>query len=229
MNHSRCIIAVLFLHAILAPVRAISPGEKVDLLDRGLRTIEEDARQEREVLGSGFLMLGAAGGVVAVFASQSSNAKVKADGPAILGVLGGLFAVGGVLLLVFPRDYEKLPENFRKMPERTPQEVLAKASEGEKSIRTLGDRARRERYWAGGAAGLGGLIFLTWYAANSGYLGGATLYFSGFCFFVGLTSVLVESTSELELTKYRGAKSDNLSLGVAPLPGGAMAQMAWRF
>ncbi len=229
MTQSRCIIAVLFLHAILAPARAISPGEKVDLLDRGLRTIEEDARQERHVLGSGLLMLGAAGGVSAVFASQSQNAKLKASGPPILGVLGGIFALGGFLTLAIQRDYEKLPENFRKMPERTPAEVAAKASEGEKSIRTLGDRARRERYWAGGVAGFGGLVFLTWYAANSGYLGGATLYFSGFCFFVGLTSVLVESTSELELFKYREAKEDTLTLGLAPLPGGAMAQMTWRF
>lgn len=229
MTKSRCIITVLFLHSILTPARAISPGEKVDLLDQGLRTIEEDARQERHVLGSGLLMLAAAGGVAAVFASQSKNEGVKADGPVILGVLGGLFAAGGVLTLVFRRDYEKLPESFRKMPERTPAEVAAKASEGEKSLRILGDRARRERYWAGGAAGLGGLVFLTWYAANSGYLGGATLYFSGFCFFVGLTSVLVESTAELELAKYREAKGGGLSLGVAPIPGGAMAQMVWRF
>ncbi len=174
-------------------------------------------------------MLGAAGGVAAVFAGQSNNAGVKADGPVILGILGGLFALGGFLTLAIRRDYEKLPENFRKMPERTPREVLAKATEGEKSLRTLSERARRERYWAGGAAGFGGLVFLTWYAANSAYLGGATLYFSGFCFFVGLTSVLVESTPEMELQTYLEGKGDTIDLGLAPLPGGAMAQMSWRF
>lgn len=214
---------------ISSPLWAKTAGEKVDLLERALRNVGETAEGDRQVDGAGLLMVGVASVTAALLANQSPNSSLRAEGPAVFGTLGSAFMLGGLLTLGLRREYETFPERYRQMPERTPQDLAAKAQAGEEFLLTLSERSRRERYWIAGGAGVAGTALFISYLASPPYLGGAFLYFSGFCFFIGVVNLASEGTSELEQRSYLGAEANTVSWGVSPVPGGAQATFAWRF
>jgi hypothetical protein len=215
-------------------------------LDLSLTSIEDNARTGRYVGGGVFLGLGGVLGALSLTVDSPSGTNTNSiSDAAVFGIVGGLFAVTGGLILLFPSDFEKVPQKYRLMSDKTAEDLHSKVLFGEASLQNLADDARQSRYLSGGILTAGGVALTALYAAsNSNYSYNAStdryFLYEGIIFVgCGILTLLVESKPEQVLKNYKAWKQGSpLAAGslfseikpvLAPAPGGLAGGVSLSF
>jgi len=212
-------------------------------LDFRLGEIQSISHTRRLITGSVFLAAGTLFAVQALTANTSATSYTVSD-TAVLGAVAAGFGVAGTLTLIFPSRFEKVPEQYRLMPESTPEELRSKITFGEISLQSLAEEAETSRLLSSGILFVLGAGYIALYAGMpAGYwdnlVFSRSVLFSGIlCASVGIFTFILKTQTEREYKDYMDWKNDHghksgLSFNVtpilAPVPGGALTGVSLAF
>ncbi|MBN2443231.1 MAG: hypothetical protein JXJ04_17860 [Spirochaetales bacterium] len=147
-------IILIVISIFIAGTALYAEAEDTEILQRlggHLESIAIDAQLSREIgggvlIGSGIL-LGSMGFILPALSVYDEENAIFST---FFFSTGTVCTLGGVLVLLFPSDYEKLPRKFAEMPETTIREREAKITKGEVYLRSLSTKSRDARYLSAG-------------------------------------------------------------------------------
>ncbi len=225
------------IFSFLLPVGAQAvPTDRVvkERLDYHLFTLQETARSRRLTTSAISMGVGAVFGVVAFVAANSNNATLRSSGPWIFGISGGVLLITGAAGLFVRSAYEKLPERYRLMPEKTEEELKTKRAAGEMYLSSLARDARAHRLLSA-AISIGiGATGLIMYATDSTRDSDFFLYQGILLAGLGAANLVIRSPAEQEADAYTDWKSEkgvftSFRLDLVPLRSGAAVFASARF
>lgn len=197
--------AMLLVSAVAAADEGAFLERSKERLDLHLGNVRSWARSGRYLGGGVLLGTGALLGAGAIVASGSSNDETRRTGTLVLGISGGVLALAGAAVILFPSDYEKLPEKYQDLPTSSREQLRGKVLLGEDYLRQLGERSKRQRYIGAGTGLALGAAYIGWYAASSSSTTDRSwLLYTGVAV-AGLSVVnfFIETKPEEELRAYR--------------------------
>ena len=216
-----------------SPPNVESEWRKVKELQLHFENLESSAANARLIKGAAFLA--ATGYLWGVYIAEEKvlTGDFLEVSRGVVGVTGGLFALGGILTMILPGEAESAALEYRKLPSRTVGQLKEKALIGEARLRRLAQKAKYSRSIVGGGFMAVGAADVLWYLGTGSntnfnflpYLGGLYLGF-------GALLVLLDSPEEYEYKQFKENQEQRRrewNLSVIPQNGGLAMGFSLRF